>query len=64
LIAPLRLDELKRHSFDLISVTEPDLCDDDPSRKLMRQIMGAHVIALNAAHVADVDEPVEQRSRR
>lgn len=24
-----------------ISVTEPDLCSDDPTRKLMRQIMGA-----------------------
>ncbi len=35
------LHDLKRHSFDLISVTEPDLCSDDPSRKLMRQIMGA-----------------------
>ena len=35
------LHDLKRHSFDLVSVTEPDLCSDDPSRKLMRQIMGA-----------------------
>jgi len=24
-----------------VSVSEPDLCNDDPSRKLMRQIMGA-----------------------
>lgn len=35
------LHDLKRHGFDLVSVTEPDLCNDDPSRKLMRQIMGA-----------------------
>ena len=35
------LHDLKRHGFDLVSVTEPDLCSDDPSRKLMRQIMGA-----------------------
>jgi DNA invertase Pin-like site-specific DNA recombinase len=35
------LHDLKRHGFDLVSVTEADLCSDDPSRKLMRQIMGA-----------------------
>lgn len=35
------LHDLKRHGFNLVSVTEPDLCNDDPSRKLMRQIMGA-----------------------
>jgi DNA invertase Pin-like site-specific DNA recombinase len=35
------LHDLKRHGFNLVSVTEPDLCSDDPSRKLMRQIMGA-----------------------
>jgi len=35
------LHDLKRHGFDLVSVSEPDLCSDDPSRKLMRQIMGA-----------------------
>ena len=35
------LHDLKRHSFQLVSVAEPDLCSDDPSRKLMRQIMGA-----------------------
>ncbi len=29
----------KRHGFDLVSVTEPDLCDD-ASRKLMRRVMG------------------------
>ena len=35
------LHDLKRHGFVLVSVQEPDLCSDDPSRKLMRQIMGA-----------------------
>jgi DNA invertase Pin-like site-specific DNA recombinase len=35
------LHDMKRHGFDLVSATEPDLCSDDPSRKLMRQIMGA-----------------------
>ena len=33
--------KLRTNEFDLISVTEPDLCVDDPSRKLMRQIFGA-----------------------
>ena len=33
--------DFKRHGFEIISVQEPDLCKDDPSRKLMRQIMGA-----------------------
>jgi len=35
------LHDLKSHGFELVSVSEPDLCSDDPSRKLMRQIMGA-----------------------
>jgi DNA invertase Pin-like site-specific DNA recombinase len=35
------LHDLKRHGFELVSVTEPDLCSDDPSRKLMRQVMGS-----------------------
>lgn len=36
------LHDLKRSGFELVSVvTEPDLCHDDPSRKLMRQIMRA-----------------------
>lgn len=35
------LHDLKRHGFELISVAEPDLCDEDDSRKLMRRIMGA-----------------------
>lgn len=35
------IHDMKRHGFELVSVQEPDLCSDDPSRKLMRQIMGA-----------------------
>ena len=35
------LHDLRKNGFKLISVHEPDLCSDDPSRKLMRQIMGA-----------------------
>ena len=33
--------DLKRNGFEIVSVTEPDLCSDDPSRTLMRQMMGA-----------------------
>lgn len=35
------IKDLKKQGFTLISVAEPDLCIDDPGRKLMRQIMGA-----------------------
>jgi DNA invertase Pin-like site-specific DNA recombinase len=35
------LADLKRHGFQIISVAEPDLCSDDPSRTLIRQILGA-----------------------
>ena len=33
--------DLRKYGFELTSVTEPDLCQDDPTRKLMRQIFGA-----------------------
>ncbi len=33
--------DLKSRRITLISAVEPDLCIDDPTRKLMRQIMGA-----------------------
>ncbi len=35
------LGDLRKHGFDLISAAEPDLLQDDPSRKLFRQMMGA-----------------------
>jgi DNA invertase Pin-like site-specific DNA recombinase len=35
------IGDLRKHGFELISVAEPDLLQDDPSRKLMRQIFGA-----------------------
>ncbi len=35
------IDDLRKRQVKLISVAEPDLCTDDPSRKLLRQIMGA-----------------------
>ena len=33
--------DLRQRHITIISALEPDLCVDDPSRKLMRQIMGA-----------------------
>jgi DNA invertase Pin-like site-specific DNA recombinase len=35
------IGDLRKGGFDLISVMEPDLLQDDPTRKLMRQFMGA-----------------------
>ena len=35
------VQNLQKEGFQLISAMEPDLCSQDPSRKLMRQIMGA-----------------------
>ncbi len=35
------LADFKMNGFEIRSVAEPDLCSDDPSRKLMRQILGA-----------------------
>lgn len=33
--------DFRKHGFELVSVCEPDLCSDDPSRKLVRQMFGA-----------------------
>jgi DNA invertase Pin-like site-specific DNA recombinase len=33
--------DLKKHGFTLVSVAEPDLMANDPTRVLMRQLMGA-----------------------
>jgi DNA invertase Pin-like site-specific DNA recombinase len=35
------IGDLRKQGFELLSAAEPDLCSDDPSRKLMRQIFGA-----------------------
>ncbi len=34
------LGDLKKSGFELLSVAEPDLCGNDPTRKLLRQVMG------------------------
>jgi DNA invertase Pin-like site-specific DNA recombinase len=33
--------DFQKNGFEIISVAEPDLCSDDPSRVLLRQFMGA-----------------------
>lgn len=35
------IGDLRKNGFELVSVMEPDLLQDDPSRKMMRQIFGA-----------------------
>ncbi len=35
------IGDLRKRGIELVSVAEPDLCSDDPSRKLVRQIFGA-----------------------
>lgn len=35
------LGDLRKEGIKLISTAEPDLCSDDPSRKLIRQVFGA-----------------------
>ena len=35
------LQDLRRKGIEVISVTEPDMCSDDPTRTLMRQVLGA-----------------------
>jgi DNA invertase Pin-like site-specific DNA recombinase len=35
------IGDFKKRGFEVISVAEPDLCSDDPSRKLVRQVFGA-----------------------
>jgi DNA invertase Pin-like site-specific DNA recombinase len=33
--------DFQRNGFEICSVAEPDLCSNDPTRKLLRQMMGA-----------------------
>jgi DNA invertase Pin-like site-specific DNA recombinase len=35
------IGDLRKNGFELVSVKEPDLLQDDPTRKLIRQIFGA-----------------------
>lgn len=35
------IESLRKEGFQLLSVTEPDVLQNDPTRKLMRQILGA-----------------------
>jgi len=54
--------DLKRSGFDVISVAEPDLCSDDPSRTLMRQMMGSFAQYEKAMIVAKL-RGARQRSK-
>jgi DNA invertase Pin-like site-specific DNA recombinase len=35
------IGDIRKSGFELVSVAEPDLCSDDPSRTLVRQVFGA-----------------------
>jgi hypothetical protein len=35
------IGDLRKRRYELVSVAEPDLCSDDPSRKLVRHMFGA-----------------------
>jgi DNA invertase Pin-like site-specific DNA recombinase len=54
--------EMKRHGFEIFSVAEPDLCSDDPSRTLMRQMLGAFAQYERAIIVQKI-RGARQRSR-
>ena len=41
MIQKIIIGDLRKNGFDLLSVAETDLLQNDPSRKLMRQIFGA-----------------------
>src|ERR1035441_10769436 len=43
--------DLRRRGITLISAMEPDLCIDDPTRKLMRQIIDRKSTRLNSSHL-------------
>ena len=38
--------DMKRNGFEIVSVSEPDMCSDDPSRVLIRQIF-VHLLSMN-----------------
>lgn len=41
MIQETMIADFKKHGFELVSASEPDLCSEEPSRILMRQIFGA-----------------------
>lgn len=54
--------DMRRNGFEIVSVSEPDLCSDDPSRTLMRQMMGAFAQYEKAMIVSKL-RGARQRSR-
>lgn len=41
MIQETMIADFKKHGYELVSASEPDLCSEEPSRILMRQIFGA-----------------------
>lgn len=59
--------DLRKRGFDLISVAEPDLCSNDPSRVLMRQIFGSiaqYDRAMTVAKLRGARERMKARTGR
>jgi DNA invertase Pin-like site-specific DNA recombinase len=62
--------DLRKHGFTVISVAEPDLMENDPSRKAFRQMMGVFAeyekdtIVAKAARRADADAGKRRPLRR
>ena len=56
--------DLQHQGFQLISAAEPDLLKDDPTRKLMRQMMGAIAEYEKAMTVAKLRVARERKRQR
>jgi len=57
------IGDLRKNGFELISASEPDLCSDDPSRKLIRQILGGVAEYDRAMIVAKLKAARDRRSK-
>jgi DNA invertase Pin-like site-specific DNA recombinase len=58
------ITDLQKRGFTLISTTEPDLLNDDPSRKLVRQVFGAIAEYDRAMTVAKLRVARERKKAR
>jgi site-specific DNA recombinase len=56
------INEFQRKGFELISVSEPDLCSHDPSRVAMRQMMGVFA-QLDRSNIVHKLRAARQRMR-
>jgi DNA invertase Pin-like site-specific DNA recombinase len=67
MVQEVLLGDLRKNGFELISVAEPDLCSNDPSRKLVRQIFGAiaeYEKSMIVAKLAGARERMRKRTGR